>query len=124
MEKYYGVYLIFLLTLFFYIHGKLVLINKFTGKNVFIFIVCSFIVYCIDFYVSDGNIHLYNKNVFVMIFMNIKSIFGVLIFQWIFKYFLNIENNFYENILFSFLYPLAYFMWGWIFFFVFIFICD
>ena len=32
MEKYYGLYLVLLLILFFYIHGKLVLINKFTGK--------------------------------------------------------------------------------------------
>lgn len=122
MEKYYGLYLVLLLILFFYIHGKLVLINKFTGKNIFIFIVCSFIVYLIDYYVSSGNIYLYNKSVFVMIFMNIKSIFVVLVFQCAFKYFLDTKNSFYENILFSFLYPLAYFMWGWIFFFVLIFI--
>ena len=124
MEKYYGLYLVLLLTLLFYIHGKLVLINKFTSKNICIFVVCSFMVYAINYYISGGNMYLYNKSVFIMTFVNIKSIFVVLIFQCAFKYFLDIENTFYENILFSFLYPVAYFVWGWIFFFVSLSLCN
>ena len=118
MGTYYGVYLIFLLTLFFYIQNKLALLQKFTIKNVLIFIPCSFIVYLGCYLVLEEDFYRYNEKAFSMICLNITSIFLVFIVQYGFKHILGIKNAFYETLLFSLLYPVAYFIWSWVFFFV------
>lgn len=118
MGTYYGVYVIFLLTLFFYIQNKLALLQKFTLKNVVIFIACSFIVYLGCYLVLQEDFYRYNEKVFSMICLNITSMFLVFIVQYGCQHILGIKNTFYETVLFSFLYPVAYFIWSWVFFFV------